>query len=610
LGDASFNGNVNVNSLFINGISYSQTISNINNFVADVSINNRLFVGSDASLNARLTVLGDVSFNNRLFVGSDASLNARLAVLGDVSFNNRLFIGSDVSLNARLAVLGDVSLNNRLFVRSDASLNARLAVLGDVSFNNRLFIGSDVSLNARLAVLGDVSFNNRLFIGSDASLNANLTVIGDVSFNSRMLLVGDASFNNRLFVGSDVSLNARLAVLGDVSLNNRLFVRSDVSFNARLAVLGDASFNNRLFVGSDVSLNSRLAVLSDVSFNNRLFVGSDVSLNSRLAVLSDVSLNNRLFVGSDVSFNSRLAVLSDVSLNNRLFVGSDVSLNARLAVLGDVSLNSRLAVNGDASFNGPTGIQVINRVTAASFNATSDYRVKTNVIPLDTSFTIDKIVPVTYYNTISRRADIGVIAHELQEIYPCLVSGKKDGETLQSVNYNGITGLLVKEVKELKLKSDFILTDSITGNFITTKPINIHYSPALIETVTQLGGQIIGTYNPFSYRTPIAATPMYTILLTPGVWLVESNISYSTTDLFDNNEIVSLSTTTTLNPNNIILTPIVLEDGHSRYQRIMGTFRITEPTTVYTLFQASTSKSNLYSTITTSQCSCIATRIA
>ena len=68
----------------------------------------------------------------------------------------------------------------------------------------------------------------------------------------------------------------------------------------------------------------------------------------------------------------------------------------------------------------------------------------------DTSYNIDKLRPVTYTNTKMERQDFGVIAHELQEQLPFLVTGEKDGKTQQSVNYNGIIGLLLNEVQQLK----------------------------------------------------------------------------------------------------------------------------------------------------------------
>ena len=45
---------------------------------------------------------------------------------------------------------------------------------------------------------------------------------------------------------------------------------------------------------------------------------------------------------------------------------------------------------------------------------------------------------------------MGLIAHEVQEIYPFIVNEEKDGEKYQSVNYTSLIALLIKEIKELK----------------------------------------------------------------------------------------------------------------------------------------------------------------
>ena len=46
--------------------------------------------------------------------------------------------------------------------------------------------------------------------------------------------------------------------------------------------------------------------------------------------------------------------------------------------------------------------------------------------------------------------NIGLIAHELQEDFPFLVEGTKDGERIQTINYIGLIAVLIKEVQELK----------------------------------------------------------------------------------------------------------------------------------------------------------------
>ena len=103
--------------------------------------------------------------------------------------------------------------------------------------------------------------------------------------------------------------------------------------------------------------------------------------------------------------------------------------------------------------NGATGLNYnpsSGLLQTVKFNAYSDYRIKENVEVLDYRFTTDNLRPVTYTNKVSGSQDIGLIAHELQEEFPFLVNGEKDGPTMQSVNYNGLIGVLIHEIKELK----------------------------------------------------------------------------------------------------------------------------------------------------------------
>jgi hypothetical protein len=92
-----------------------------------------------------------------------------------------------------------------------------------------------------------------------------------------------------------------------------------------------------------------------------------------------------------------------------------------------------------------------NGATAPAFYTPSDYRIKENVIDLkETDFTVDKLRPVYYDNKKTKKKELGLIAHEVQEAYPFLVTGEKDGDELQSINYVGLISLLVKEIQELK----------------------------------------------------------------------------------------------------------------------------------------------------------------
>ena len=95
-------------------------------------------------------------------------------------------------------------------------------------------------------------------------------------------------------------------------------------------------------------------------------------------------------------------------------------------------------------------IYSVGSIKVGSTTYSSDYRIKENVEDLGEEDTVNELRPVEFYNTNLKRDDYGLIAHELQEKYPFLVSGEKDGPEPQSINYNGLISLLVHEVKNLK----------------------------------------------------------------------------------------------------------------------------------------------------------------
>ena len=126
----------------------------------------------------------------------------------------------------------------------------------------------------------------------------------------------------------------------------------------------------------------------------------------------------------------------------------------------NICLNPFSANVGIGTFTPQYKLDVNGAVNASSYNASSDYRIKKNVVTLDETFSVDNLRPVTYNNSQLKKQDIGLIAHELQEVYPELVSGEKDGEEMQSVNYIGLIPILINEIKMLKkelsdLKKDF-----------------------------------------------------------------------------------------------------------------------------------------------------------
>jgi hypothetical protein len=106
-------------------------------------------------------------------------------------------------------------------------------------------------------------------------------------------------------------------------------------------------------------------------------------------------------------------------------------------------------VFGDSSFNNMT---VTGAFASAQLTDTSDYRIKTDVQTLNETHVLDNLRPVKYYQTQLAQNQIGFIAHELQEYFPELVDGEKDGDQMQSINYNGLLAILIHEIQRLKMR--------------------------------------------------------------------------------------------------------------------------------------------------------------
>jgi hypothetical protein len=92
-----------------------------------------------------------------------------------------------------------------------------------------------------------------------------------------------------------------------------------------------------------------------------------------------------------------------------------------------------------------------------SFNTTSDYRLKENVIPLTNALSIVEQIKPKTFNFISdpETHQDGFIAHELAEVIPYAVTGEKDAVDEegkikpQQVDYSKLVAVLVGAVQEL-----------------------------------------------------------------------------------------------------------------------------------------------------------------
>jgi hypothetical protein len=164
-------------------------------------------------------------------------------------------------------------------------------------------------------------------------------------------------------------------------------------------------------------------------------LNSDIISNSNLGGLSvngPIEMKNVVDVATSATIISNIVLTDNQSIqwyNSTGFASISSSANS-------------IEIVGDLNVSGP--------VTAPSFTPTSDYRIKDIIEPLNDCYSVDNLKPVKYFNKKTERIEFGFIAHEMQEIFPELVSGEKDGKELQTLNYMGLISVLTKEIQILK----------------------------------------------------------------------------------------------------------------------------------------------------------------
>jgi len=113
--------------------------------------------------------------------------------------------------------------------------------------------------------------------------------------------------------------------------------------------------------------------------------------------------------------------------------------------------NHLLFYNG----NGIVG-SVSTSGTATSYTTSSDYRLKQDLKDYNAIDLISKIKSYDYEWKCDNTRAYGVVAHELQEIIPQAVTGEKDAENMQGVDYSKLVPILVKAIQELKAEIDIL----------------------------------------------------------------------------------------------------------------------------------------------------------
>ena len=141
------------------------------------------------------------------------------------------------------------------------------------------------------------------------------------------------------------------------------------------------------------------------------------------------------FVGDGSGLTGAGSTVFDDTTTNQEFFPLFTSTTSGTITASGIS-TSKLTYN---PFNG--------EMTAINFNSTSDQNLKTNIQTVENALEIvDNLRGVSFEWKENGNKSYGVIAQELEKVLPELVRG----DDPKTVSYNGIIGVLIEAIKELR----------------------------------------------------------------------------------------------------------------------------------------------------------------
>lgn len=150
-----------------------------------------------------------------------------------------------------------------------------------------------------------------------------------------------------------------------------------------------------------------------------------------------------LTIDGDASGSATISNLANTTLT--LDISSIVgSLNVSGGLQSsDLSLTGSITTATNATFTGD--------VNAANFNTTSDITLKDNVELIESP--LEKLFQLSGYTfdwKNNGKSSVGVMAQEVEKVFPQIVSTDSDG--LKRVSYDSLIPLLIEAIKELSKK--------------------------------------------------------------------------------------------------------------------------------------------------------------
>lgn len=445
-GDTTVTGTTTING--------STVVNGTTNITDALTVTGPTTLGNALTVSKKLTAKDEVQISSgSLFLGGDSAtlyLTSTGSKTGFLSINSHtltLSKGSTLTISS-----GEITLS-----LSGTTASSHLTLIEDKLYSN-------VPLDAYLEkTLPDLSNNYTDYIIVNAKRNKFKLSIGNQDYTN---IIKTQTGTNKLYSTKEI---ADLFTLNPIQVtkvypqatkNGMITTKSTVN---KGNTIGISSLSlDKILYSNNVTDLKKLATstTSTISCFQNAFISENPSLAedkyNMFIFKSKNKANTKQFIAINANGNT---VTDDLVVNNTLAIGpADSSGKYKVAIntdqLGNVNFEAENLKIGQTTIS-KTAIVIDNgTIEATSFNATSDVRLKENLVP----YTPEKSLldlPVYKYNFIGKdETHIGCLAQDLEKICPELVSKNEKGYL--SIKETKLVYLLLEEVKKLKAELEEI----------------------------------------------------------------------------------------------------------------------------------------------------------
>jgi hypothetical protein len=431
----------------------------------------------------------DLKVQDDLTVTDDATIGGTLGVTGVLTANAGVVVdnitidGTEIDLSS-----GSLTLNVAGNIILDADGGEIEFKDGGTTFGNIAKSSNDMRINQGIQD-GDIVFRGNDGGSIITALTIDMSDAGKATFNGTVKVNG---------AGNTLELNASSGVTYQKFSENgtsRFFLatlngadglafvdadgsaeRMRVDSGGHVLVNTTSEYSgtpSNLTVPLAIDIHSDDANLKSLFFSRNAAVGEIGGIAAKITGFSTMGRID--FAAENVSGGTQAS-----SIRFKTTTGASESEKMRILGNGQVCFNSteiatasptcgfnpnsntgaELFYTRPSSFTG-TGNSILNyhngsyiggintSTSATIFLTSSDYRLKENIKPLENGLDrVSNLKPVQFDWKVDGKSSEGFIAHEAQEIFPDAVSGEKDDEKMQAMDYGRITPLLVKAIQE------------------------------------------------------------------------------------------------------------------------------------------------------------------